>query len=61
MTRPKEIANAPEQAVGGGFDVGARLRAIRHLRRATLKVVALLGLKPPEDDDDRTLIFVIEE
>jgi hypothetical protein len=28
--------------------------------QATLKVVALLGLKPP-DDDDRTLIFVIEE
>jgi len=29
--------------------------------QATLKVVALLGLKPPDDDDDRTLIFVIEE
>jgi transcriptional regulator with XRE-family HTH domain len=40
LTRPKAIAKAPEQAVAGTFDVGARLRAIRHLRRATLKAVA---------------------
>jgi transcriptional regulator with XRE-family HTH domain len=40
LTRPKAIAKAPEQAVGAAFDVGARLRAIRHLRRATLRVVA---------------------
>jgi transcriptional regulator with XRE-family HTH domain len=40
LTRPKAIAKAPRQAVAGAFDVGARLRAIRHLRRATLKAVA---------------------
>jgi transcriptional regulator with XRE-family HTH domain len=40
LTRPKAIVEAPRQAVAGAFDVGARLRAIRHLRRATLKAVA---------------------
>jgi transcriptional regulator with XRE-family HTH domain len=40
LTAPKVIADAPGAASTAEVDVGARLRAIRHLRRATLKTVA---------------------
>jgi transcriptional regulator with XRE-family HTH domain len=40
LTRPKAIAIPSERAVPAEVDVGARLRAIRQLRRATLKTVA---------------------
>jgi transcriptional regulator with XRE-family HTH domain len=40
LTTPKAIASSPEQPPAAEVDVGARLRAIRHLRRATLKTVA---------------------
>jgi transcriptional regulator with XRE-family HTH domain len=40
LTAPKVIASAPAAASSAEVDVGARLRAIRHLRRATLKTVA---------------------
>jgi transcriptional regulator with XRE-family HTH domain len=39
LTRPKAATSTPTQAAVE-VDVGARLRAIRHLRRATLKTVA---------------------
>jgi transcriptional regulator with XRE-family HTH domain len=40
LTTPKVIASSPEQPMAAEVDVGVRLRAIRHLRRATLKTVA---------------------
>jgi transcriptional regulator with XRE-family HTH domain len=40
LTRLKAIAKAREAGAPPEIDVGARLRAIRHLRRATLKSVA---------------------
>jgi transcriptional regulator with XRE-family HTH domain len=40
LTRLKAIAGAGETAAPAEVDVGGRLRAIRHLRRATLKAVA---------------------
>lgn len=40
LTRLKAIAKSTEAGAPSEIDVGARLRAIRHLRRATLKSVA---------------------